>query len=98
MNRVDRLTAIILLLQDRPRTCGEIAAHFEVSRRTILRDVQALCEMGVPVISQDGLHGGYSLPPEFHVRPLPLNTKEAILLLLALGALEELSASPFAAE
>src|SRR2546427_612593 len=63
MNRIERLTAILMLLQDKPRSATEIARHFEVSKRTILRDVQALCEMGVPVIAQDGARGGYSLPP-----------------------------------
>ena len=51
MNRIERLTGILLLLQERPRTSQDIADHFEVSRRTILRDVQARCEMGVPVIA-----------------------------------------------
>ena len=58
MTRTDRLAAIILLLQDRPRTCAEIARQFEVSRRTVMRDVQALCEIGVPVIARDGAAGG----------------------------------------
>jgi len=57
MNRVDRLTAILLLLQERPRTSEEIARRFEVSKRTVLRDVQALSEMGVPVIARDGAGG-----------------------------------------
>jgi predicted DNA-binding transcriptional regulator YafY len=98
MNRMDRLTAMVLMLQDRSRTAGEMAGHFEVSRRTILRDVQALCEIGVPVISREGVGGGYSLPAEYRVRSLPLNTNETILLLFALGALQKLGASPFAAE
>ena len=37
MNRIDRLTAILLLLQAKPRTSEEIAQQFEVSKRTILR-------------------------------------------------------------
>ncbi|MBC8074651.1 MAG: HTH domain-containing protein, partial [Chloroflexales bacterium] len=54
MNRVERLTGIVLLLQERPRTAEQIAAHFAVSRRTVLRDVQALCEIGVPLIAREG--------------------------------------------
>ena len=98
MNRVERLTAILLLLQDKPRTSEEIARHFEVSRRTILRDIQALSEMGVPVIAREGVGGGYSLPADYRLPPLPLTTREAFLLLLSLGALSRLSATPFAAE
>lgn len=44
MNKLERLTAILLLLQDKPRTSEEIARRFEVSKRTILRDIQALSE------------------------------------------------------
>ena len=96
MNRVDRLTAILLLLQERPRTSEEIARRFEVSKRTVLRDVQALSEMGVPVIARDGAGGGYSLPDDYHTPPLPLSAHEIFLLLLALGSLNALSDAPYA--
>jgi predicted DNA-binding transcriptional regulator YafY len=95
MNRVDRLTAILMLLQDRPRTSEEIARHFEVSKRTILRDVQALSEMGVPLIAREGAGGGYSLPEDYWLAPLPLTSREAFLLLLALSAVSRHSEIPF---
>ena len=98
MNRIDRLTAILLLLQARPRTSEEIAQQFEVSRRTILRDVQALCEMGVPIIAREGAGGGYSLPPDYALAPVRLSAHEAFLLLLALDAIARLSEAPFAPE
>jgi predicted DNA-binding transcriptional regulator YafY len=53
MNKVERLMAT-LLLQERPRTSVEIAERFEISKRTVLRDAQALCEMGVPVVARYG--------------------------------------------
>jgi predicted DNA-binding transcriptional regulator YafY len=98
MNRIERLTAILLLLQEKPRTSSEIARHFEVSKRTVLRDVQALCEMGVPVVSRDGAGGGYSLPPSYRLTPLPLTSNEAFLLLLALGSINRLADVPFREE
>jgi predicted DNA-binding transcriptional regulator YafY len=98
MNHVERLAAILLLLQDGPRTSQQIANHFEISRRTVLRDVQALSEMGVPVISQEGPGGGYSLPANYSPEPLPLTGNEAFLLLLSLSSLSQLSALPFRAE
>jgi predicted DNA-binding transcriptional regulator YafY len=101
MNRVDRLTAIILLLQDRSHriyTSDSLAEHFEVSRRTILRDMQAICEIGVPLIAQEGPGGGYSLPENYALPPTPLTKNESMLMLLSLNALEGLSDSPFAAE
>jgi predicted DNA-binding transcriptional regulator YafY len=55
VNRIDRLTAILLLLQGKKRTAGEIAQHFEISRRTALRDIEALCEMGIPIATELGL-------------------------------------------
>jgi predicted DNA-binding transcriptional regulator YafY len=98
VNKLERLTAILLLLQDKPRTSEEIARHFEVSKRTILRDIQALSEMGVPVIAREGVGGGYSLPADYGVAPLPLTAREAFLLLLALSSINQLSDTPFAAE
>jgi predicted DNA-binding transcriptional regulator YafY len=98
MNRIDRLTGILLLLQEQPRTSEEIARHFEVSRRTVLRDVQALCEIGVPIVAREGAGGGYSLPDSYAATPLPLTAREAFLLLLALSAITRLGDAPFAEE
>jgi predicted DNA-binding transcriptional regulator YafY len=98
MNRIERLTAILLLLQEQPRTSEQIARHFEVSKRTVLRDVQALCEMGVPIVAREGAGGGYSLLGTYLPAPLPLTANEAFLLLLALSAITRLSDTPFAQE
>ncbi len=98
MNRIDRLTAILLLLQGRKRTAGEIAHRFEVSRRTILRDIQALCEIGIPITADLGADGGYSLPPDYSLPPLALTLHEALLLRLALSSLSQLSETPFKQE
>ena len=63
-----------------------------------MRDVQALCEMGIPVLSRDGVGGGYSLSPHYGIQPLELNWQEALLLVMALDGLSKLSDSPFSAE
>lgn len=81
MNRTDRLLAIVLELQARRRQRAEdLASTFEVSKRTIYRDVEALCEMGVPVVSVPGR--GYSLVEGYFLPPLRFTTDEAIMLLL----------------
>ena len=98
MNRIDRLTAILLLLQTGKRSAAEIARHFEVSRRTIQRDIDALCEMGIPIVADLGVTGGYSLPPDYSLPPLALTLHEALLLSLALSSLSQLSATPFKQE
>jgi predicted DNA-binding transcriptional regulator YafY len=81
MNRTDRLLAIVLELQGKKRQRAEdLAATFEVSTRTIYRDVQALCEAGVPMVSIPGR--GYSLIEGYFLPPLSFTTDEATMLLL----------------
>jgi predicted DNA-binding transcriptional regulator YafY len=92
------MTAVLLFLQEQPRTAREIAEHFEVSRRTVLRDMQALSEMGVPVIARDGAAGGYALPEDYSLAPLALSAREAFLLLLALQAIRQPADVPFGRE
>ncbi len=59
MNRTDRLLALVLELQRKGiRRAEDLAARFEITKRTVYRDVQALCEAGVPVVSLPGQ--GYS--------------------------------------
>jgi predicted DNA-binding transcriptional regulator YafY len=98
MNKLERMTAVLLFLQERPRTAREIAEHFEVSRRTILRDVQALSQMGVPIIARDGAGGGLALPADYSLAPLALSPREVFLLLLALQALRQPADVPFGRE
>lgn len=95
MNRIDRLTAILLLLQGKKRTARELARRFEISRRTVLRDMQALSEMGIPIVAEQGVSGGYTLPPDYSLPPLALTLHEALLLRLALGGLARLTAMPY---
>ena len=81
MNRTDRLLAIVLELQARgKRRAEDLATSFEVSKRTIYRDVQALCEAGVPVVSEPG--NGYWLVDGYFLPPLRFTLEEAMLLLL----------------
>jgi predicted DNA-binding transcriptional regulator YafY len=98
MNRIDRLTAILLLLQGGKRTAAEIAERFEVSRRTIQRDIDALGEMGIPVAAELGTTGGYSLPSDYFLPPLALTLHEVLLLRLALSSLSQLNETPFKQE
>lgn len=86
------------MLQGGKHTAGEIAQRFEVSIRTIQRDIDALCEIGIPVIAEVGTCGGYSLPPDYSLPPLALTLHEALLLRLALTSLSQLSETPFKQE
>jgi len=81
MNRTDRLLAIVLELQARgKRRAEDLAATFEVGKRTIYRDIQALCEAGVPVLSTPGQ--GYTLLEGYFLPPLRFTPDEALILLL----------------
>ena len=81
MNRTDRLLAIILELQGKGwQRAEDLAETFETSKRTIYRDIQALGEAGVPVVSIPGR--GYSLMKGYFLPPLSFTTDEATMLLL----------------
>lgn len=88
MNRTDRLYAIVEELRARsPRQmrAQELAERFEVSGRTIERDILALQEAGVPIWSQRGPRGGYALDPRRTLPPLNLTAEEAVSLATALA-------------
>lgn len=81
MNRVDRLVAIILFLQSRKLVrAKDVAEHFEISMRTVYRDVKALCEAGVPVAAEAG--EGYSLVDGYHLPPIMFTAEETSALFL----------------
>jgi predicted DNA-binding transcriptional regulator YafY len=81
MNRVDRLFAILLLLQRKRRVRAlDLAQAFEVSERTIYRDMEALSESGVPVLGTPG--EGYELMQGYFLPPLLFTAAEANALFL----------------
>ena len=81
MNKTDRLLAIVLELQGKGKQRAEdLARTFETSKRTIYRDIEALCEAGVPLISIPGR--GYSLMEGYFLPPLSFTTDEATMLLM----------------
>jgi len=94
VNRIDRLTGILIRLQGQGQTARQLADRFEVSQRTILRDIDALCEIGVPIIASAGRHGGYTIAAGFWLPPLHLTPEEATVLLLALDHLGDEASSP----
>jgi predicted DNA-binding transcriptional regulator YafY len=81
VNRTDRLLAIVLELQSQGwQRAEDLAARFEVTRRTVYRDMQALSQAGVPIVSVPGQ--GYSLAEGYFLPPLAFTPDEAVMLLL----------------
>ena len=84
--RAARLLQMLLLLQNRGRmTCGQLARELEVTRRTILRDVDAMTEAGLPVIVFQGNTGGIELGFNYRTRLTGLAADEAEAMALVLS-------------
>ncbi|MEZ5498826.1 MAG: HTH domain-containing protein [Steroidobacteraceae bacterium] len=85
--RASRLLRILLALQNRGRlTTLQLANELEVARRTILRDIDALTEAGLPVIVHRGYKGGVELAFNYRSRLVGLDAEEAEALGVILSA------------
>src|ERR1700734_3133764 len=81
MNRIDRLHAILTHLQSKRKvTAQEMADRFNISLRTVYRDVKALDESGVPVIGEAG--AGYTIMEGYRLPPVMFSREEASALIL----------------
>ncbi|NUW42957.1 helix-turn-helix transcriptional regulator [Nonomuraea rhodomycinica] len=88
MNRTDRLYALVedlRAISPRCRSARELARRFEVSVRTIERDIIALQESGVPIHAEPGRRGGYALDKAMSLPPLNFTPAEAVAIALALS-------------
>jgi predicted DNA-binding transcriptional regulator YafY len=91
MNRIERLYALVEELRAagaRGRTAWQLARHFEVSVRTIERDLSALGEAGVPLATKQGRGGGYMLDRSMTLPPLNFTPREAAAVAVALSRSE----------
>src|SRR5579871_5282437 len=76
--RADRLLSILMMLQLQVRsTARELAEQFEVSERTIYRDIEALERSGAPIFTDRGRSGGLGLMSGYQVRLTGLSSQEA---------------------
>jgi len=88
MNKFDRITAILIHLQSkRLVTAQELAERFEVSQRTIYRDIETLNSAGVPIIGELGV--GYSIMEGYRLPPVMFSREEAVSFLIAEKILEK---------
>lgn len=90
MNRIDRLTAILIQMQTkRIVKAEEIADRFEISLRTVYRDVKALMEAGVPIGSEAGK--GYFIVDGYHLPPVMFTQEEGSAMLFAGKLVEKMT-------
>ncbi len=88
MNRIDRLTAIIIQLQSKAFIqVDEISNRYSISERTVFRDLRALEEAGVPIGNEAGK--GYFIVSGYHLPPVMFTRNEASALILAEKVLEK---------
>ena len=90
--KIDRLIGILsILLQKDKITSQELASKFEVSRRTILRDVDALSTAGIPIRSEQGQGGGISIMEGYKVERTILSSEDMKAILTGLQSLDSVS-------
>jgi predicted DNA-binding transcriptional regulator YafY len=97
MNRTDRLYALVEELRavaPRPRSARHLAEHYEVSTRTIERDILALQESGVPIYAESGRRGGYVIDKTLTLPPLNFTAAEMVAIAVSLAREDS---TPFAA-
>ncbi|WP_168120234.1 YafY family protein [Paenibacillus sp. HB172176] len=99
MSKSKRLMELMMTVNRmRKFTVRELADQFQVSSRTILRDLQELSELGVPLYSEVGPHGGYQVLKERILPPIAFGEDEAVAMFFASHALRHYLFLPFETE
>ncbi|MBA5777033.1 YafY family transcriptional regulator [Stappia sp. F7233] len=99
MNPIDRALGILLMLTGgKLVTATELSRRFEVSLRTIYRDMDRLLSLGIPVDAERGAEGGYRLAKDYIQPPVALTLNETASLLVALALVRGLKATPLSAD
>ena len=89
--KVDRLVSIIMILLDKKRIgAKELADMFEVSPRTIYRDIDAINMAGIPVRSTSGVGGGFEIMQEYKMDNKVFSTSDLSVLLMGLSSLSNM--------
>ncbi len=93
--KLDRLLGILtILLQNSRVTAPQLAEKFEVSRRTIGRDIEALCRAGIPVVTMQGGGGGVSIAEGYKLDKSVLTADELSGIVAALKGIGSISEQP----
>lgn len=94
--KIDRLLGIlVILLQKEKVTAPDLAGRFEVSRRTIQRDIEHLCKAGIPLVTTQGQNGGISIMEGYKIDKTLLTTAEMQAIMAGLQSLDSVSKTNF---
>ena len=94
--KIDRLIGILsVLLQKEKTTAPELAERFEVSKRTINRDIEDLCRAGIPIRTAQGTGGGISIMDGYRMDRTILTSKDMQMILAGLRSLDSVSGSSY---
>lgn len=86
--KIDRLMAITIYLLNHGKTSAQkLAGHFEVSPRTIMRDIDALGQAGIPIVSTCGAEGGYEILDTYVMEKQPASSEDYDFIVAALKSL-----------
>lgn len=90
--KIDRLIGILsILLQQDKVTAPELAGKFEVSRRTINRDVEDICKAGIPIVTSQGKNGGISIMEGYRIERTLLTSADMQAIFAGLRSLDSVS-------
>ncbi len=90
--KIERLIGILsILLQRETVTAPELAEQFEVSRRTINRDIEDLCRAGIPLVTRQGVNGGISIMENYRLERTLLTNGEMRDILAGLRSLDSVN-------
>lgn len=94
--KIDRLIGILsVLLQEEKVTAPELAERFEVSRRTINRDIEDLCKAGIPIYTSQGVGGGIRIMEGYRMDRTLLTSRDMQMILAGLRSLDSVSGSSY---
>jgi len=94
--KIDRLIGIIMILLQKDKvTAPELAERFEVSRRTIHRDIDDICKAGIPVITVQGSNGGISICDSYKIDKALFNYDELQAVFSGLKGIDSISENSY---
>ncbi|MCW3794417.1 YafY family transcriptional regulator [Paenibacillus sp. LS1] len=96
MKKSERMNQMLRFINQKQQfTLQDLMQEFQISKRTALRDIASLEELGAPIYAEYGRYGGYRLLQQMQLPPISFNTGELHALYFAMQALRSFTSLPF---